>query len=80
MWYVYVLKSKMFNKYYTGCTKNLQRRIQEHNTGFTSSVKKYIPYELVYFEKYDNQEESYEREKQIKSYKGSNAFKRLLVK
>ncbi|MDD5732012.1 MAG: GIY-YIG nuclease family protein [Patescibacteria group bacterium] len=80
MWFVYILKSKIFNKYYIGCTRNLQRRIWEHNAGLTISVKRYIPYELVYFEKYNNQEEAYKREKQIKSYKGGNAFKRLIKK
>lgn len=33
---------------------------------------------IVYFEKYYNAKDAYKREKQIKSYKGGNEFKKLI--
>lgn len=78
MWIVYVLKSKVANKYYIGCTNNLFRRIHEHNSGETSSNKAYVPYELVYKEEYQDRTLAYKREKEIKNYKGGNAFKKLI--
>ncbi|MCK4251298.1 GIY-YIG nuclease family protein, partial [candidate division WOR-3 bacterium] len=33
MYYVYVLKSQKDNNFYTGYTKNLQKRTEEHNKG-----------------------------------------------
>ena len=66
------------NKYYIGCTNNLERRIKEHNLGYNFSTKLRFPLELVYFEEYSNSKEAFIREKKIKSYKGGNAFKKLL--
>jgi predicted GIY-YIG superfamily endonuclease len=34
--------------------------------------------EVVYLEKFEDQHKAFEREKQIKSYKGGNGFKKLL--
>ena len=78
MWFVYILKSKIKEKYYVGCTNNLRKRIYQHNTGQTLSVKAYLPYELVYKEEYREQSVAYKREKEIKSYKGGRAFKKLI--
>lgn len=36
--------------------------------------------EVIYVEKYDSIEDAYKREKQIKSYKGGSAFKKLIGK
>jgi len=78
MWYVYIIKSLKFNKYYTGHTKNLEKRIKEHNLGKTKSIKHYIPFRLVYSEQYGSKQEAYRREMQIKKYKGGEAFKKLI--
>ncbi len=37
-----------------------------------------MPWELIYIEKFNNKIEAVKREKQIKSYKGGEAFKRLI--
>jgi len=36
MHYVYVLKSKNDNNLYIGCTDDLRKRVDEHNSGKTS--------------------------------------------
>jgi len=51
MWYVYIIKSLKFNRYYTGCTENIEKRLNEHNLGKTKSIKHYIPFDLIYSEK-----------------------------
>ncbi len=78
MWFVYILKSQKTKKHYIGFTDNLERRLGEHNSGKTVSLKFHIPLELIYTERFDSREEACEREKKIKSYKGGNAFKQLL--
>jgi len=52
MYYVYVLKSKKDNKFYTGFTLNLDKRINEHNKGrkSTRSTLNRGPFELVHVE------------------------------
>jgi putative endonuclease len=78
MYTVYILKSQVTHKHYIGCTNNLERRFQEHNAGHNYSTKKGCPWELIYYKHFDSQEQAYACEKKIKSFKGGNAFKKLL--
>lgn len=78
MYYVYILKSMKDGGYYIGCTKNIEKRIVEHNKGKTSSLIHRRPLIVVYAEKYDNVTSAYTREKEIKSYKGGNEFKKII--
>jgi putative endonuclease len=78
MHYIYVLKSKKDGKYYIGYTTNIENRVEFHNSGKQRSTKSRIPFHLVHSEEYNSKEEALKREKQIKSYKGGNAFKKLL--
>lgn len=78
MWYVYIIKSINSNVYYIGCSNNINKRLLEHNKGYSIYTNKNKPWKIVHCEKFNNQKEAYAREKQIKSYKGGNAFKKLL--
>jgi putative endonuclease len=78
MYFVYILKSIKDHKYYIGSTSNIDARVQYHNSGKQRSTKNRIPFELVYSESFQARQEAERREKQIKSYKGGVAFKRLL--
>ncbi len=78
MHYVYILISKFKNRTYIGCTKNLSRRLSEHNNGKVRSTKAFMPWEIAYFEEIENREEAFRREKEIKSYKGNIKFRNLL--
>ena len=77
---VYILKSLDFGKYYIGHTKNIENRLTEHNSGNVKSTKAYIPWEIIYKEIYKSKSDAYRRELQIKSYKGGNAFHKLINK
>ncbi len=61
--YVYVLKSKADNKFYTGYTKNLKLRFELHQKGKIKSTRKRRPLELVYYEACLNQQDATHREK-----------------
>ena len=78
MFYVYIIKSLRFNKYYIGYTGNIKKRLNYHNKGSNQSTKTYRPYKLIYLEKYNTKTEAIKREKQIKKYKGGKAFKLLI--
>ena len=80
IFYVYILKSLKDGRHYTGYTKDLERRLNDHNRGKSRSVQKRGPFELVYKETFNSKEEAVDRERQIKNYKGGNAFKRLIEK
>ena len=77
MHFVYILKN-CEGKYYIGCTNDLKRRIVEYNSGKSNYTKNKGPWELIYSENFKTSEEAYFREKQIKKYKGGNAFKKLI--
>ena len=79
MYTVYVLKSLRDGKQYTGYSSDVNRRILEHNSGKTESTRRRRPFELIYTEEYQSEEEAKERERFLKSGKGREELKKLLV-
>ncbi len=80
MYYAYTIQSIKTGKYYTGSGKDPLERLKRHNSGYTKSLKHKGPFKLVHQEIYETKTEAYRRERQIKSYKGGEAFKRLVKK
>jgi Predicted endonuclease containing a URI domain len=78
MFYVYILKSDTNTELYIGCTNNLQRRVEEHNSGSVSSTKKYIPYKLIHYEAFLNKHDAFAREQYLKSGWGKKFLKKNL--
>lgn len=70
MYFVYILQSNKDNGFYIGYTSNFEKRIQEHNSGKTQSLKHRRPLKLIYFEEFITIKDAKAREKQIKFYKG----------
>ena len=50
MYYAYVIKSEVTDFLYKGHCEDLNKRLKEHNSGYTESIKKFIPFQIVYFE------------------------------
>jgi putative endonuclease len=66
--YMYILLCSD-GTYYTGSTKNLEKRFNEHNAGFGSIyTKRRLPVELVYYEEYQRIDYAFYREKQIQGW------------
>ncbi len=65
--FTYVLFSESHNRLYIGHTHDLEQRLKEHNSGKTKSTKGFIPWELIYYEKYQTRKEAIDREKYLKS-------------
>ena len=78
MYFVYVLKSRKFDRNYTGHTDHLKGRIKDHNNGKTRSIRAFLPYDLVYFEIYKTRKEAVTREKFLKSGAGREFIKEKL--
>jgi len=76
MYYVYLLLSKIkTNQIYIGSTNNLDRRLKQHNQGKVFSTKPYLPWNLVYYEAYQNEQLAKLREKRLKHH--GNAIREL---
>jgi putative endonuclease len=67
MYFVYILYSKAFDKYYVGHTSSLERRIKEHNQGCNKSTKPYIPWELLGSVTKNEKADAYQLELKLKN-------------
>jgi len=67
-WYVYILRCAD-DTLYTGITTDLERRVEEHNSGKAGAkyTRSRRPVEIVYHEIVNDRSEASKREYQIKS-------------
>ena len=65
---MYILKCAN-DMFYTGSTKNLERRLKQHQCGEGANfTKKHLPVELVYSEIFERIDWAFYREKQIQGW------------
>jgi putative endonuclease len=77
LWYVYILKCSN-GMPYTGCTNNLEERINRHNAALVLATKNYLPVELVTFIAFTNKYKAFDFEKYLKQGSGRAFSKRHL--
>ena len=77
-YFIYILKSLKDGRYYIGSTATVEASLHYHNSGLQRSTKYRIPFVLIYTENLPSKTLALQREKQIKAYKGGEAFKRLI--
>lgn len=66
--YMYILLCSN-GAYYTGSTKNLDKRMQEHQNGEGANfTKKHLPVKLVYYEFFERIDDAFYREKQVQNW------------
>lgn len=70
MFYTYILQSLKDKKFYTGFTKNLKSRFEQHQAGLTESIRDRRPFKLIYYEACLDQHDATHREKYLKTYLG----------
>ena len=78
MYYTYVLLSEKDKKFYCGYTKDLERRLRDHDNGLVKSTMFRRPLRLVYFEACLNESDAIKREKYFKSGFGRRFLKNRL--
>jgi len=69
-YFVYVLQSDLDHKFYTGYTKNIELRFEQHQNGLVESTKNRRPLNLIYFEACLNQQDATHSEKYLKTHYG----------
>ena len=74
MFYIYVLKSKIYKKHYIGQTKDLKTRIKFHNSQQARWTKRYQPCLIVYYETVYTRSDAMKREKELKKMKDIESF------
>jgi putative endonuclease len=78
MFYVYILYAKDFDRFYIGQTNNLENRLIRHNMGYVKSTKSYLPWEMVFYEKYQTRSEAMVRENYLKSLKSKIKIREIV--
>ncbi len=78
MFYAYVLKSISHNYLYKGHCQDIEKRLKQHNMGLTVSIRPFIPFELIYYEKFEFEIEAIKREKYFKTAAGRRYLKKKL--
>ena len=78
--FLYILENQR-SKHYVGITSLApEKRLIRHNSGDVYSTKFGIPWGIIYVEKFSSLNDARVREKEIKGWKGGNAFKKFLSK
>ncbi|MGE5217892.1 MAG: GIY-YIG nuclease family protein [Chloroflexota bacterium] len=71
MFFIYVLRSLRNNKRYVGYTgKPPREKLAEHNSGATRWTRNNRPFELVYYEEFNDARSARQRENYLKSGRG----------
>ena len=79
MYFTYVLKSIDHDYYYKGHCQDIEKRLAQHNSGMTESIRPYIPFKVVHFETFTTETEAIRREKYFKTSAGRRFLKKTLA-
>jgi putative endonuclease len=77
-YFTYIIYSSKINRYYIGHTRNINLRVERHNTGWGRYTKRGIPWELKYYEQYNTLAEAIKRELEIKRWKSRKKIEELI--
>ncbi|MEK7144774.1 MAG: GIY-YIG nuclease family protein [Patescibacteria group bacterium] len=78
MYYTYLIESKKDNRWYTGCTQDLRKRFNLHNSNMVVATKGRGPFTLIYYEACGDKQDAFAREKYLKSGPGKRYLKNRL--
>jgi putative endonuclease len=79
MYAVYIVKSIKDGSRYVGLTKDIKKRLEEHNTGKSTYTKGHMPWKLVWCGMFPNHRQAVAFELYLKSGSGIAFMNRHLV-
>ena len=80
VYFVYILYSYKYDKFYIGQTNSLRHRLAKHNSGFVKSTKLFIPYVIVWSVEKGTRNEAMALEKKLKNLKSKPRLKKFIEK
>ena len=78
MFYMYILKSDKDKDLYIGFTNDIEKRIEDHNSGKNISTRSRRPFKLLYYEAHISKEDALRRERYFKTAKGKTTLHQIL--
>jgi putative endonuclease len=76
--FVYILQSKKYNRFYIGQTKDVNNRLVYHNSGYSKSTKAGRPWELVYTQTFSTRSEAMKYENKLKMMKSKEYLIKII--
>ncbi len=64
---------------YTGCTSNIQKRLDRHSNGHVPATKSRLPLKLVTYISFSDKTKAFEFEKYLKSGSGRAFLRKRLI-
>ncbi len=77
---VYALQSQLDQRIYVGLSKDLNKRLREHNAGYVTSTKGFRPWTIIFTEIVETRIEARNLEKKLKSGYGKEFLKGLNIR
>ncbi len=77
-YFLYILYSESYDRYYIGSSENPKRRLEFHNTiekGFTARFR---PWKIVFTMEFSDKASALAAERKVKAWKSRKMIKRLL--
>lgn len=78
MWFVYLLKCSD-NKTYTGCTSDIEKRLERHHKGYANYTKSRLPVQLITYVAFTDKYKAYDFERYLKSGSGKAFAKKRFI-
>lgn len=75
--FTYAIRSEKDGRIYVGMSRDVDRRILEHNGGFVKSTKAYRPWKIIFKKLMGNRADARKEEKRLKSDYGKEYLKNL---
>ncbi len=80
MYYTYILRNLITNRYYIGYTVNLKNRLKKHFSGKVLSTKSNLHYSLEWYCAFQTRDQALEFEKYLKTGSGIAFMKKRFFK
>jgi len=81
MYFAYILQSiKYTDRYYYGSTKDIHKRLEQHNKGESYHTSKYCPWKLIFYAVFETKKLAKDFEKYLKTASGRAFIRKRLIK
>jgi len=77
MYYVYILLNETKTRPYVGVAADVDKRLEDHNTGRVGSSRPYRPYKIINVESFATLSETRQKEKFYKSTTGRRRLREM---
>ena len=76
--YVYIIESLLDSSYYIGSTHDLNKRLEKHNAGMSRYTSKKTPWNIIYYEVFQNMRLARIREAFLKKQRNREFYNKLI--